>query len=151
MIPRAVARVKRGAWSTDPIDVVTLTFDRRSAPRAGLRTDAGLAIALDLPPGAILRGGDGLRLDDGRIVRVAAAVEPLLEGVGDGVALMRAAWACGACEIPVETAERRLRVRPQASARALLARAGLKIEPVRAPFEPDLAERPAQRLERSIF
>ena len=48
----------------------------------------GLAFLLDLPEAAMLRGGDGLRLEDGRIVEVVAAPEPLAE--------IRAADALGA-------------------------------------------------------
>lgn len=149
MTPRATSRLKCGSWDGPSADLVTLPFADRTRQRGALRTDGGLAIALDLPGSVVLRSGDGLKLTDGRVVRVRAADEALLEGRGDQTALMRAVWACGACEIAVETAERAIRARPHASVRSIFARAGLRVEPVRAAFDPDLAERPAFRLERS--
>src|SRR3546814_2215844 len=58
-----------------------------------------LMFLLDLPQAVVLRDGDGLVLRDGRIVRVEAALEPLVEIAAPDVgALVRIAWHLGRSE-----------------------------------------------------
>ena len=85
---RADKVIAAGAWSGEPADSVVLDFDERYRRRIAMTGVGGLAFLLDLPEAAMLRGGDGLKLEDGRIVEVVAAPEPLAE--------IRAADALGA-------------------------------------------------------
>jgi hypothetical protein len=62
-----------------PSDTVTLAHGDRHRRRVRLATDAGAPFLLDLPEARVLRDGDLLRLDDGRLVAVRAAPEPVLE------------------------------------------------------------------------
>ena len=62
-----------------PVDTVVLDFDERYRRRVAMTGVGGLAFLLDLAEAAMLRGGDGLSLEDGRIVEVVAAPEPLAE------------------------------------------------------------------------
>ena len=101
---RATAIVPAGRWSDQAADVVRLDYDRRRRRRLALVGKGGLAFLLDLAKAPQLIAGDGLKLEDGRIVAVEAASEPLLEiACADARALARIAWHLGnrhlACEI----------------------------------------------------
>ena len=71
--------VPSGAWSGEPADTVVLDYDERYRRRVAMTGVRGLEFLLDLPEAVMLRAGDGLKLDDGRIVEVVAAPEPLAE------------------------------------------------------------------------
>ena len=104
---RADKVLPAGDWTGTPVDSVVLDFDERYRRRFVMTGVGGLAFLLDLPEAAMLRGGDGLKLEDGRIVEVVAAPEPLAEiRAADPLALMRVAWHLGNRHLPTEmTAE----------------------------------------------
>ncbi len=79
MMLRAVQVLKAGSWQAAPVDRITLSYDERHRRRLRFLADAGTEFLLDLPRTTVLLGGDGLRLEDGRVILVAAADEPLLE------------------------------------------------------------------------
>ena len=85
---RADKVIPAGHWSGAPADTVVLDFDGRYRRRVAMTGVRGLEFLLDLAEAAMLRGGDGLRLEDGRVVEVVAEPEPLAE--------IRAADAIGA-------------------------------------------------------
>jgi urease accessory protein len=58
---------------------VLIDFDRRFRRRFVLQTEHGEEVLLDLPQAVRLRDGDGLCLEDGKVVRVCARAEKLLE------------------------------------------------------------------------
>ena len=61
----------------------------------------GLEFLLDLENAVALRGGDALVLDDGRLIEVVAAPEPLIEIRGsDPQHLVRVAWHLGNRHLP---------------------------------------------------
>ena len=62
-----------------PADTVVLDFDDRHRRRMAMTGTRGLEFLLDLENAVALRGGDALVLDDGRLVEVVAAPEPLIE------------------------------------------------------------------------
>ena len=66
-------------WSQPPADTVVLDFDDRHRRRMAMTGTRGLEFLLDLENAVALRGGDALVLDDGRLVEVVAAPEPLSE------------------------------------------------------------------------
>ena len=76
---RADKVIAAGQWTGAPADTVVLDFDERYRRRVAMTGVGGLAFLLDLAEAAMLRGGDGLSLEDGRIVEVVAAPEPLAE------------------------------------------------------------------------
>ena len=76
---RASHVIAAGGWSGDPADSVVLDYDERHRRRVAMKGVRGLEFLLDLDEAVMLRGGDGLTLDDGRIVEVVAAPEPLAE------------------------------------------------------------------------
>jgi urease accessory protein len=86
----------------------------------------------------VLRGGDLLRADDGRVVRVVAADEDLHEvRCGDAEALARAAYHLGNRHTPVQVGAGWLRIGADEVLAGMLRGLGADVTPLRAPFEPE--------------
>jgi len=135
---RAHTVLASGAWSGEPADSVVLEFDERYRRRFVMTGVGGLAFLLDLPEAAMLRGGDGLRLEDGRIVEVLAAPEPLAEIRGaDALTLMRVAWHLGNRHLATELTPKALRIRRDPVIEDMARGLGARVVPVEAPFNPE--------------
>jgi urease accessory protein len=135
---RADKVLPAGDWTGTPIDSVVLEFDERYRRRFVMTGVGGLAFLLDLPEAAMLRGGDGLRLEDGRIVEVVAAPEPLAEiRAADPLALMRVAWHLGNRHLETEMTAKALRVRRDPVIEDMVKGLGARVVPVEAPFNPE--------------
>jgi urease accessory protein len=86
----------------------------------------------------MLRGGDGLRLEDGRIVEVVAAPEPLAEiRAADALALTRVAWHLGNRHLQTELMPKALRIRRDPVIEAMAEGLGARVIPLEAPFNPE--------------
>ncbi|MGY4327688.1 urease accessory protein UreE [Bradyrhizobium sp. LB7.2] len=95
-----------------PADTVVLDFDDRHRRRMAMTGTRGLAFLLDLENAVALRGGDALVLEDGRLVEVVAAPEPLLEIRGqDPHHLIRIGWHLGNRHLPTQIMAKGLRIR----------------------------------------
>ncbi len=135
---RADRVIAAGAWSGAPADSVVLDFDERYRRRFVMTGVGGLAFLLDLPEAAMLRGGDGLRLEDGRIVEVLAAPEPLAEiRAADALGLMRVAWHLGNRHLPTELMPKALRIRRDAIIEEMARGLGARVIALEAPFNPE--------------
>lgn len=135
-LPSARTVCAPGTWS-DASAWVTLPFDERFRRRWRLETDAGWALLLDLGEATVLREGSALRLDDGRLVGVHAAAEPLLEVRGAPDDLMRVAWHLGNRHLPVQLHPGRLTIRRDHVIAEMLAGLGAKVTEIEAPFDPE--------------
>ena len=103
-----------------------------------LTTEAGAELLLDLPQAVRLRDGDGLLLDDGRIVRVAAKPEPLLEIHAHSPAeLVRIAWHLGNRHLPVQLEGDRIRIRADHVIADMVHGLGGHARAIDAPFDPE--------------
>jgi urease accessory protein len=135
---RADKVLAAGTWMGEPTDSVVLEFDERYRCRFLMTGVGGLAFVLDLPEAVMLRGGDGLKLEDGRIVEVLAAPEPLAEiRAADGLALMRLAWHLGNRHLPTELTPKALRIRRDSVIEDMARRLGARVIPVESPFNPE--------------
>jgi len=86
----------------------------------------------------MVRGGDGLSLEDGRIVEVVAAPEPLAEiRAADGLALARVAWHLGNRHLPTEILPKALRIRRDPVIEAMADGLGARVIALEAPFNPE--------------
>jgi urease accessory protein len=105
--------VRSGQWPTqDRTDTVTLLFDDRYRRRLRMLGDGGLDFLLDLAEPVVLRGGDGLRLEEGGFVEVKAAEENLVEIRGrDAAAFARLAWHLGNRHLPAQIDADRILIR----------------------------------------
>ncbi|HKH96148.1 MAG TPA: urease accessory protein UreE [Beijerinckiaceae bacterium] len=94
---RATAIVRKAAVRPDRVaDTVTLDHEGRQRRRFALRGEGGLEFLLDLEKAAVLNDGDALKLEDGRLVAVKAAPQPLLEIRAENpLRLTRIAWHIG--------------------------------------------------------
>lgn len=127
-----------GSWSGAPADVVVLDHDHRHRRRIALTAKGGLAFLLDLAETATLRDGDGLPLDDGRIVRVKAAAEDLAAITAPShAALMRIAWHLGNRHCPTQLDGERLLIRRDHVLEAMVEGLGGSVAPVTAAFDPE--------------
>ncbi len=98
----------------------------------------GVAFLLDLAETAALKDGDGLVLDDGRIIAVQAAREPLMEiTCRDAAHLVQIAWHLGNRHLPTELFGDRLRIRQDHVIRDMLAQLGAGVADIQAPFNPE--------------
>ncbi len=93
---------------------------------------------LDLPQAVRLRDGDGLELADGRVVRVVAQAEPLLEIHAHGPAeLVRIAWHLGNRHLPVQLLGDRIRIRADHVIADMVHGLGGHAHAMDAPFDPE--------------
>ncbi len=135
---RAGEVLPAGAWAGEAQDTVLIDFDRRHRRRIQLTTEAGVEVLLDLPRAVRLRDGDGLRLDDGRVVRVEARPEPLLDIHAHGPAdLVRIAWHLGNRHLPVQLLDGHLRVRADHVIADMVRALGGHVRAIDAPFDPE--------------
>jgi urease accessory protein len=84
-----------------------------------------------------LKDGDGLRLDDGRFIRVVAAREPILEITGNAHLLSRLAWHLGNRHVPAEILPKAIRIAPDHVLEDMLKKLGAKVAHIEAPFNPE--------------
>jgi urease accessory protein len=127
-----------GAWSGEPADTVVLDYDDRYRRRIAMTGVRGLTFLLDLPEAVMLRAGDGLALEDGRIVEVVAAPEKLVEIRGvDAAALVRVAWHLGNRHLPTELLKKSLRIRRDHVIEDMARRLGASVAEIEAPFNPE--------------
>jgi urease accessory protein len=136
---RATAIVRKVAVRADAIvDTIVLDHAARQAPPESLTAEGGLSLTLALAKAAALEDGDALRLEDGRLVAIRAAGEPLLEVRAENPArLLRLAWQLGGSHVPAEIAADVLYV-PR-SAAELVRGQGCAASPVTRAFKPERA------------
>lgn len=136
---RAVEVLPSGQWSRDAaIDRLVLDYDERHRRRMRYIAAGGTTFLLDLPRAAVLRAGDGLRLEDGRIVCVEASPERLVEVTAvDAAALIRLAWHIGNRHLPAQLEPRRILIREDAVIENMLRGLGATIGHVLEPFTPE--------------
>ena len=117
---------------------LVLTFEMRCKSRLRTRLDDGEEVGLFLERGTILRGGDCLEGNDGRIVVVVAAAEKLMEARShDARHLARLAYHLGNRHVAVEVGEGWLRLEADAVLQQMLARLDAQVNFLEAPFEPE--------------
>jgi urease accessory protein len=125
-------------WSHVASDTVVLDFDRRHRRRIAMTGEKGIAFLLDLAETTALRDGDGIVLEDGRMVEVRAANEPLAEiKAKSPVELVRLAWHLGNRHLPTAVSGERLFIRRDHVIEHMLQSLGAEIRHVEAPFDPE--------------
>jgi len=136
---RAIEVVRAGAWpASQRTDTVTLLFDDRYRRRLRMLGDGGLDFLLDLAEPVVLRGGDGLKLEEGGFVEVKAAEEELIEIRGrDAAAFARLAWHLGNRHLPAEISADRILIRDDHVIVDMLKGLGAEVRAVKAPFDPE--------------
>lgn len=125
-------------WTEAPADTVVLDFDDRHRRRLVMTGTRGLEFLLDLEHATALRGGDALVLEDGRLIEVVAAAEPLLEiRASDPHHLVRLAWHLGNRHLPTQIMAKSLRIRRDHVIEAMVKGLGARVIEIEAPFDPE--------------
>ena len=140
MTPRARSVLAHGEWEARATLLrVTLDHDRRHRRRLALSADDGTRFVLDLREARHLRDGDGLLLDDGRIVLVVSAAEPLDEITApDAGTLLRIGWHLGNRHLPVALLpDGAIRIRADHVISAMVRQLGGSVRTIEAPFDPE--------------
>src|SRR3984893_6693718 len=125
-------------WTHAAADTVVLDFDDRHRRRMAMTGTRGLEFLLDLENAVALRGGDALVLEDGRLIEVVAAPEPLLEIKGsDPHHLIRVAWHLGNRHLPTQLMSKGLRIRRDHVIEAMVKGLGARVIEIEAQFDPE--------------
>ena len=115
-----------------------LTFERRSKSRQLARLVSGESVAIVLPPGEVLRGGDRVVTSDGRVIEVVAQSESVLHVVcATPRELVRCAYHLGNRHVAVQVGDGWLRIAADHVLEAMLKGLGAIVSPIEAPFEPE--------------
>lgn len=135
---RATRVLGQHHWREAASDTVVLDFDDRHRRRLAMTGTRGLEFLLDLAHAIALRGGDALVLEDGRLVEVVAAAEPLIEIRGsDPLHLVRLAWHLGNRHLPTQIMAKGLRIRRDHVIEAMVKGLGARVIEIEAPFDPE--------------
>jgi len=131
--------VQRRLGAQAPYDAeLALPFELRQKSRLRTTVVGGEEIGVFLERGTVLRDGDCLEADDGRVVRVVAADEDLIEvRCADPTALARAAYHLGNRHTPTQIGDGWLRIAADDVLAGMLRGLGAMVARLRAPFEPE--------------
>ena len=123
---------------------LSLPYELREKSRLRAALSTGEEVALFLERGSVLRGGDCLKGDDGSVIRIVAAPEPVLEvECHDADEFARCAYHLGNRHTPLQFVPRKddghyaLRIRRDHVLAEMLDGLGAHSNEVMAPFEPE--------------
>ena len=121
---------------------VELDWDVRQKSRIAATDSLGRALNVFLPRGTVLRGGDVLVAEDGSLVRVKAAPQPVLvvthcSDHGTPFDLLRAAYHLGNRHVPLELQPDRLLLEPDHVLADMLRMQHLIVTEASSAFEPE--------------
>jgi urease accessory protein len=121
---------------------VELDWDVRQKSRFAATDSAGRELGVFLPRGTLVRGGDVLVAEDGSMVRVVAAPQPVLvithcANHGTAFDLTRAAYHLGNRHVPIELQPDHLKIEPDHVLADMLRAMHLIVTAQDLPFEPE--------------
>ncbi len=114
---------------------LTLPFEQRQKSRLRARLDNGEEVALILPRGRVLRGGDRVAATDGREVEIVAAPEKLAHI--ESSELARVAYHLGNRHVPLQVGPGFVRIAEDHVLEEMARKLGARVSHVEAPFEPE--------------
>ena len=128
---------------------IELDWDVRQKSRFDATDSTGRALGVFLPRGTVVRGGDVLVVEDGSLVRVIAAPQPVLRIThctehGTPFDLVRAAYHLGNRHVPIELRPDHLKIEPDHVLADLLRAMHLIVHEATLAFEPESGAYAAQ-------
>lgn len=134
---RGLARVLLNRATT-----VELDWDVRQKSRFDATDSGGRHLGVFLPRGTLVRGGDVLVAEDGSMIKVMAAAQPVLEvricsAHGTPFDLLRAAYHLGNRHVQLELQPDHLKLEPDHVLADMLRQMHLIVTETRAAFEPE--------------
>jgi urease accessory protein len=138
MAIRATSFRRAESLGTIPFDIVVLDADERHIRRKRITLAQGEDIIVDFGKPVRLEQGDHLVLEDGRVAKVVAAEEELMEVTArDQRHLVELAWHIGNRHLPAEIAPGRILLRRDRVIRAMLESSAQACATCRSPFAPE--------------
>lgn len=117
---------------------LVLPFDQRSKSRLRAALTTGEEVGVILERGSVLRDGDLLLADDGRVVQVVAAEETVSTARTDNVQLLlRASYHLGNRHVALQIGQGWVRYQHDHVLDDMVRGLGLSVTVERAPFEPE--------------
>ena len=121
---------------------ITLVWDVRQKSRFDAIDSQGRQLGVFLPRGSVLRGGDMLVADDGSLIRIIAAPQPVLVVThcaqhGTPFDLMRAAYHLGNRHVAIELKPDHLKIEPDHVLADMLRAMHLIVREAEEAFEPE--------------
>ncbi len=121
---------------------VELDWDIRQKSRFSATDSLGRELAIFLPRGQAVRGGDVLVAEDGSLIRALAAPQEVLlitacPEHGSAFDLMRAAYHLGNRHVPIELRPDHLKIEPDHVLAEMLRAMHMTVVQARLPFEPE--------------
>jgi urease accessory protein len=121
---------------------VELDWDVRQKSRFDAIDSQGRQLGVFLPRGSVVRGGDVLVAEDGSMIRVIAAPQPVLvitacKEHGTPFDLTRAAYHLGNRHVPIELKPDHLKIEPDHVLADMLRAMHLIVNEASAAFEPE--------------
>lgn len=133
-----------------PDTQLELPYEARCRSRLRATLSGGETIAIMLPRGQMLRAGDLLLADDGRVIEILAAPE-LVSTVRDAgpLRLLRAAYHLGNRHVALQIGPAWLRYLHDHVLDDMVRGLGLQVQVEQAPFEPESGAYASQELPSS--
>ena len=121
---------------------MVLDWDTRQKSRFDTEDSQGRTLGIFLPRGSVVRGGDVLVAEDGSMVRVVAAPQPVMVVThctdhGTSFDLVRAAYHLGNRHVPIELKPDHLKIEPDHVLGDMLRSMHLIVHGTKAAFEPE--------------
>jgi urease accessory protein len=121
---------------------VELDWDVRQKSRFDATDSAGRALGVFLPRGSVVRGGDVLVAEDGSLIVVKAAPQPVMvvrtcAEHGSPFDLLRAAYHLGNRHVALELKPDHLKLEPDHVLAQMLRAMHLDVDQMQAAFEPE--------------
>jgi len=122
--------------------IVELDWDVRQKSRFDANDSLGRALGVFLSRGTVVRGGDVLVAEDGSLIKVVAAPQPVLKIThctehGAPYDLIRAAYHLGNRHVPIELKPDHLKIEPDHVLADMLRAMHLIVTAVDEAFEPE--------------
>lgn len=134
---RAVSHVHAGTF-TQAAGRVVLAHDERHLRRRLLTLEDGGEVLVDFPAAVVLADGDALVLEDGALVAVTAAQEPLYDVTArDANHLAKLCWHLGNRHLPAQIEAGRILIGRDHVIRDMLLGLGAHVSEIDAPFSPE--------------
>lgn len=136
---RIVKILPVGSWSAEQAsDVFCADYEGRHRRRRVLSTQSGEKILLELEQAHLLQTGEGLLLEDGRIVKVEALPEELMEvRAQTPLHLLQLAWHLGNRHLPAAIEAERILIRYDHVIADMVKGLGGHVHRVQAAFDPE--------------
>ena len=135
---RATSALPANHNKAKPFDRLTLSHDQRRIRRKVLTLPKGEEVMVDFPDAITLEHFGGLLLEDGRVIEIVAAPEPLFEVTGRGTEhLSQLAWHIGNRHMSAQIEKKRILVPRDHVAKTMLMGLGAEVREVVETFSPE--------------